>query len=388
MAALVPRRQTRYFQGSAGTARPGSSHAEEVTRCIKGIEMGQNSPDPDTDYPFDDRLDLLNHELGNVLAGLTGIAGQLRASGLNMEQQRWLKAIEASTRQLQALVRESGGLVPRQVADRHGPARRVDGIDLLEQVITSHWPAARAKNDRLLLVVSPVCPRFWRCDPRLLRQLLDNLVGNAVKYTTSGEIVVEAFSTAHRGEKELCLQVGDSGPGIDAGWRERVFEPYRQVDCRQKGSGLGLFLCRQITRALGGVIFCGESEAGGAQFCVKLPGVPGDTDADGFRPAAMGRVVCRLEPTGALRRSLVALIERLGARWTRHAEASDIPSDGLCIRISEPAGDNPAGLILQHEGSPAKDGVFLPSPITESTLGPALLGMVLARRLSARDRPG
>jgi hypothetical protein len=171
---------------------------------------------PSTIFPDDHSVAMLGHELGNVLNGLLGMAELLGDSGLSAEQDRWLTAIEHSGRQMQSLIStvrfiEGGAglnIVPRK--------RRADGMELLEQVIISHTPAARLRNYRLILVMEPGLPRHWYCDACLVRQLLDNLVGNAIKFTCAGKLSSKWHLYLALGIQAKCSS--SESPTRDRGW--------------------------------------------------------------------------------------------------------------------------------------------------------------------------
>lgn len=232
--------------------------------------MGQDSTAVRAEQPPVDELDVLQHELGNVLHGVACVAGLLRDSGLDAQQRRWLAAIERACVQARSLLdRTLRAAAP-------APAGGFDGRRVLEDaVLAQHDPAAR-RGIAIELRCAPDLPERWRGDPCLLRQLLDNLLQNALRHGGHGPVAVEAGRAA--GERAaLVLRVRDSGPGVaDA---ERLFLPYRRgaaTDAATPGRGLGLFVCRRIARGLGGEIRYVDERSGGACFEVRLPGVLDD----------------------------------------------------------------------------------------------------------------
>jgi anti-sigma regulatory factor (Ser/Thr protein kinase) len=353
--------------------------------------------------PRSDNHDIavLGHELSNVLNGLLGMAGLLRESDLQAEQEQWLKAIEYSGRQLHSLIetfQSSNGDPGQCVLPR---ITRVDGVALLEQVIISHTPAARANENRLLLVVDPDVPGRWRCDPCMVRQLLDNLVGNANKYTRAGEVIIEVTvvhgtATAPR---MMELRVTDTGPGIKAANKKRMFEAYQRNyggDGRVEGKGLGLFICRNIVKALNGRIDWTSPEGGGSCFDVVLPGILGRGDGrhSALPTSLLTQVRCQLALDHPLERSVANFLTRLGVGCFNDRSASQgRREDSLEVLISE-AGTGPdcgaPAILLTPLTPPGIDHPehLLCAPILESTLGPVLLEMALewlgARRMSQK----
>lgn len=229
--------------------------------------MGQDSTAAPAEFPHLDELDVLQHELGNVLHGVACVAGLLRDSGLDAQQRRWLAAIERACDQAHALLdRTLRAAMP-------APDGCFDGQRLLDDAVLAQRGPASLRGVAIALRCAPDLPKRWRGDPCLLRQLLDNLLQNALRHGGHGPVAVEAMRVA--GERStLVLRVRDSGPGVaDA---ERLFLPYRRGAATADstpGRGLGLFVCRRIAQGLGGEIRYVDDRSGGACFEVRLPGV-------------------------------------------------------------------------------------------------------------------
>lgn len=382
---------------------------------------GPNHPDQLKHVEQD--MALLGHELDNVLNGLLGMSHLLRESGLNPEQECWSRAIEHAGRQLRQLVstfRAGPGLADSEPVSR---IQCIDGIDLLEQVLLSHTPAALANGDRLLLTVTPEVRRHWGCDPCLLRQVLDNLLGNAIKFTTDGEVLLHVATLRLR-PGWLRMTVLDTGPGIDPAVGERIFEAGNQghpdTQSQFGGSGLGLFICRRAVTALGGTLTWSPAQGGGSRFEILLSaGVqagnrcgPGAGVQDGpaaglahwpaDRPAhwlarsslILPRLSCRLALSGHLFESVSGWLERLGVPWQpAGAVERAIEPAGLAVVVSEhPAAAGQPGptLLLQplNGGRKPIHACAVPAPVLCCTLGPALLGMALEWLWLSNEKPG
>ncbi len=356
-------------------------------------------------FSADQAAVLLGHELGNVLNGLLGMTQLLRDSGLSAEQDRWVRAIEQSGWQLQRLVEahhpdrlESAELVtPKAV--------RLDGIELLEQALLSHVPIARNRSNWLLLNIAPDLPRYWRCDPRMLRQLLDNLLSNALKFTCSGEVAVEAATAgATTGEPDaLVLSVVDSGPGIDKHVANRMFKPFVRgsdyIEEESPGYGLGLFICRQLARAMGGEIEWSAPVSGGARFEVLLPGVLDFGQEAGPLPTRVLKPVrCILHLDGGLLHSVSGCLSRLGVSWrdAGPGQRDSLPTamaDTLSLSIREltdgAAHQGPQLLLQSHsENGRVWKSRVLSAPVLECSLGPQLLELALEWHWLRNGTPG
>ncbi len=146
--------------------------------------------------------------------------------------------------------------------------------ELAREVVAVLAPLARQRGDQLELLV-PEAPIVVHLDRARVRQMLINLVGNAIKFTANGRVTVEV-----RGEEDatgcwLVLIVEDTGIGIDAADLARIFEPFTQVDSsprrRYEGSGLGLSLSRQLARTMGGALSVRSQRGRGSTFTLRLP---------------------------------------------------------------------------------------------------------------------
>ena len=359
---------------------------------------------PITDYPDDHTVVVLGHELGNVLNGLLGMAELLGDSGLNPEQDRWLKAIQHSGWQMQSLIKavrffqgEAGlNILPRK--------SRVDGVEILEQVVTSHTPAARSRMNRLLLVTDPGLPRHWYCDSCLVRQLLDNLVGNAIKFTRAGEVVIEVASIAAEGAagEMLEIRISDTGPGLEVTDPQLIFGAYQRGRSSRGDKpgdrGLGLFICRKIVLAMNGRISCVNPKGGGARFDIVLPKtlIFSETKPLLMRSTLLTRIRCELKLGNPLRRSVENFLDRLGVCWSNHPPSISRSSDqDFVILISDaagPAGEHIHGLLLtpRAQTGPALHSRTLYAPVLESNLGRLLLEIALQWRVLGirNENPG
>ncbi|OEZ72347.1 autoinducer 2 sensor kinase/phosphatase LuxQ [Janthinobacterium sp. HH103] len=146
-------------------------------------------------------------------------------------------------------------------------------------------------------------PRYVRADPTRLRQILINLLGNALKFTANGEVLLEVrrARTPPRGDGRSDIEfiISDTGPGIDADTLPRLFQKFEQADHsttrRYGGTGLGLAICKELVELMQGTIGV-ESRVGiGSRFHFTLPLTPGSAPAaDARRPARQARHACRL----------------------------------------------------------------------------------------------
>jgi signal transduction histidine kinase len=150
--------------------------------------------------------------------------------------------------------------------------RPFDPIDMLQRVENTMLVLAHNKGLELTTAVSPDLPATLQGDESRLRQLLINLIGNAIKFTEQGTVRVRLDRVD---EAWWTMEVSDTGPGIPEEARHYVFEPFRQVDGsitrEYRGTGLGLSIVRSLVELMGGTVGL-ESEVGhGSTFTLRLP---------------------------------------------------------------------------------------------------------------------
>jgi two-component system sensor histidine kinase/response regulator len=232
----------------------------------------------------------VSHETRTPLNGVLGMIEILLDTDLTAEQRDYAETVRESARALLTIINDildfaklEAGRMPVEVVD-------VDLRTVLEEVADLLAPAAHAKGLELVCVVPPDFPAV-RGDPGRIRQIVTNLVGNAIKFTDAGEVALSArllYETATHAT--IALAVDDTGIGIPAAHHARIFESFTQVDGSATrmhgGTGLGLAICRQLTELMGGTIRVDSAAGRGSTFTIELhlakqdrPGAPGVPDA-------------------------------------------------------------------------------------------------------------
>jgi signal transduction histidine kinase/ligand-binding sensor domain-containing protein/CheY-like chemotaxis protein len=218
----------------------------------------------------------MSHELRTPLNAILGFSNTLRQQRLSEEEQgRNLDIINRSGHHLLRLIDdvldmakiEAGGIVLEKTCFDL-PALVQDLADMMSE-------RARAKNLQLLVDVSQAVPRFVRSDASRLRQVLVNLIGNAVKFTDQGGVVVKLEVNPGDNGKDLVLIfiVEDTGIGIAPEDKERIFDPFVQASKARttKGTGLGLSISRRVVQRLGGSLNVESTPGRGSRFHLEVP---------------------------------------------------------------------------------------------------------------------
>lgn len=220
-----------------------------------------------------DFLARMSHELRTPLAAIIGY-GELLADGItgpvNDEQKKQLRRIRSSANHLLAIIDEILTLARMEAGKEKVEMRPVEIDELLDSVASMAEPLAAAKG--LAFELEPSSPGVTiHTDAIKLRQVLLNLISNAVKYTDEGKVSL----ASERDDGEVHFLVNDTGLGLDVQHLEKIFEPFWQVEHtttrRAGGTGLGLAVTRQFVDMLGGRISVTSTLGEGSSFRVSLP---------------------------------------------------------------------------------------------------------------------
>jgi two-component system sensor histidine kinase RpfC len=218
----------------------------------------------------------MSHEFRTPLNGLAGMSEVLATTRLDSEQRECVNTIQASTRSLLALVEDVLDISAIEAGKLKLDITEFGLRDVVANIGLILQPQARAKQLAYEADVAKDVPETVLGDASHLRQVLLNLVGNAVKFTDHGSVRLEVVKIASTAEQvNLRFTVTDTGIGIPASVRQRLFEAFEQADVslarRYGGTGLGTTIAKGLTEAMGGSIGFESTEQRGTRFWVELP---------------------------------------------------------------------------------------------------------------------
>ena len=221
-------------------------------------------------------LDRMSHELRTPMNGVVGMTELLARTPLSSTQTRLTATIRSSAGVLLQIVNDLLDLSKIQAGKVQLESLPIDLIPLLEECTSLFSGGAATKGIELIVCPTAHDHQDLMGDPLRLRQILMNLIGNAVKFTAQGEVVVKADILAIEPDRAtLQITVCDTGVGMDEATIAKIFEPFTQADestsRRFGGSGLGLAICRELAELLGGTITVTSTPKVGSTFTLTLP---------------------------------------------------------------------------------------------------------------------
>ncbi len=295
-------------------------------------------------------LATMSHEVRTPLNGIVGFTSLLLETPLSAEQREFVQTIRASG---EALIQLTGDIL--DYARIESGKLKLDPIacdprECVEEALDLHATRAAEKNIELLHQAADNVPSAVIVDGGRLRQVLVNLVGNAVKFTDHGEVAVmvraldeavaDTDTNAAEPAQRMCVlefTIRDTGIGITPEQQTRLFKPFSQVDesstRRYGGAGLGLAICKNLVHLMGGTIHLASSAGAGTTltFTIRVPvavAEPPVRDLDDLR------VGLGIQP-GSLRRELVGLLSSWGAVVREADSAAELAGGDWDIAMVE-----------------------------------------------------
>ncbi|WP_246192119.1 hybrid sensor histidine kinase/response regulator [Pseudoxanthomonas sangjuensis] len=292
-------------------------------------------------------LATLGHEVRTPMTGVLGMSELLLGTDLDEKQRGYTAAIQGAGKHLLRLVNDALDLARIEAGKLELDEQEFDLRELVAGVAALVAPNAQRRGLRFDSDSAAGSPRMLRGDPMRVRQILLNLLNNAVKFTERGGIGLRAQPREGGGVRFV---VSDTGPGISVEQQARLFQRFEQADgarttARYGGSGLGLAICQELALAMGGSVRIDSAPGAGTRFIVDLPlpeathaaAVPEAATATVAAPASRALSVLLVEDDPTVAEVMAGLLQAQGhaVRHAPHglAALAEVSGDGFDIAL-------------------------------------------------------